>query len=125
MAWKLIKTGDKPKSTEFDYVKLDGKDVFCELSSAKPRPYVPRPLRDQIIMSLHNLDHVGIKASQTRIASEYYWPSLKEDIKKHVKCCNTCNKIKPGKKLVNLGEFAVPDKRFSHVLVDLVGRYVF
>ena len=78
---KLIKCGDKPKSTSFDYHNIDGKQIFCELSSSKPRPYVPHPLRQQIIMSLHNLDHVGIKSSQTRIASENYWPSLKEDIK--------------------------------------------
>ena len=72
-------------------------------------------------MSLHNLDHVGIKSSQTRIGAEYYWPSLKADVKKYVKCCNTCNKVKAGKKLVNTGDFEVPDKRFSHVMVDLVG----
>ena len=38
-----------------------------------------------------------------------------------MKCCVTCNKVKAGKKLVNTGSFKVPDKRFSHLLVDLVG----
>ena len=30
-------------------------------------------------------------------------------------------KVRPGKKLTNTGEFKVPDKRFSHVMVDIVG----
>ena len=46
---------------------------------------------------------------------------MKEDIKKFVKCCPTCNKVKAGKKLVNVGNFEVPEKRFSHIMVDLVG----
>ena len=71
--------------------------------------------------SLHGLDHVGIKASTERIATEYYWPSLKNDVKLFCKKCVPCKKVKEGGKLVNTGDFSVPDKRFSHVLVDVVG----
>ena len=71
--------------------------------------------------SQHNLDHLGIKSSINRIASEYYWPALKHDVKRFVKICNPCMKVKQSKKLVNTGKFKVPDKRFSHVMVDIVG----
>ena len=46
---------------------------------------------------------------------------MKSDIDLYVKCCNPCKKVKPGKKLMGTGEFRVPDKRFSHVMVDIVG----
>ena len=74
--------------------------------------------------SLHNWDHLGIKATLRRIAGEYYWPAINSDVKSYVKCCLPCNKVKQGKTLVNTGEFKVPEKRFSHVMVDLVGPYL-
>ena len=46
---------------------------------------------------------------------------MKTDIKTYVKCCSPCKKVKQGGKLVNTGEFKVPDTRFSHVMVDVVG----
>ena len=35
--------------------------------------------------------------------------------------CDPCMKVKQASKLVNTGTFKVPDKRFSHVMVDIVG----
>ena len=106
---QLIKTGDKPKNTSFELTRIDGKEIFCEMSSGKPRPYIPEELRTQSIRALH-FDHLGIKPTLARVAGDYYWPALKHDVKKFVKCCDPCNKIRPAKKLVNVGEFKVPDR---------------
>ena len=46
---------------------------------------------------------------------------MKHDVSKFIKICKPCNKVKPGKKWVSDGDFKVPDTRFSHVLVDIVG----
>ena len=116
---KKILSGDKPKNTSFDYVEIDGKSIFCEITS-HPRPYVPYPLRQHLISSLH-FDHLGIKSMIKRVAGEFYWPSLQNDVKLFGKTCNSCMKTKPNKQLVNTGQFSVPDKRFSHVMVDVVG----
>ena len=118
---KLIKSGDQPKSASFKNVNIDGTDLFCEVSGKKARPYVPKPLRDTITTSLHSIDHLGFKPSLKRIAGEYYWPSIKGDIKTYVKTCVPCKKVKQGERLVNMGSFSVPDKRFSHVMIDMVG----
>lgn len=56
-----------------------------------------------------------------RVAEDFYWPSLKQDVQTFVKTCNTCQKVKSNKKQANIGQFQVPDKRFSHVMVDIVG----
>ena len=117
---QMIKSGDKPKNTNFEVRQIEGKEIFCEISSSKPRPYIPRQLRQQLMQSLH-FDHLGEKPTLARVSGEYYWPSLKHDVKKFVKCCDSCNKVRPSKKLVNTGQFRVPDKRFSHVMVDVVG----
>ena len=118
---KLIRAGDRPKNTSFSDQVMDGKLIICEDSSSSPRPYVPKDLRTQIMTSLHNVDHPGIDSSVRRIAEEFYWPSLKHDVKAFVKKCTSCNRAKSNKKLVNTGEFRVPDRRFSHVMVDIVG----
>ena len=67
------------------------------------------------------MDLLGIKPTRKRVGGEYYWPTLKNDVKEFVKKCDTCKKIRPSKKLTNTGEFKVPDRRFSHVMVDIVG----
>ena len=43
------------------------------------------PLRKQILTSLHSMDHKGIKTTTSRVANEFYWPSLKGDAKNLVK----------------------------------------
>ena len=84
---KKILSGDKPKNTSFDYVEIDGKSIFCEITS-HPRPYVPYPLRQHLISSLH-FDHLGIKSMIKRVAGEFYWPSLQNDVKLFGKTCNS------------------------------------
>ena len=50
---------------------------------------------------------------------------MKTDIEEFVKCCDPCQKAKSiNKKLVNTGKFKVPDKRFSQVMVDIVGPFL-
>ena len=119
---KLINSGDQPKNTSFKQETIEGRSLLCEVSSnSGPRPYVPQPLREQILRSLHNVDHKGIEVTKSRVSGEFYWPSLKSDVKNYVKKCVPCMKVKAGRKLVNIGTFRVPDRRFSHVVVDIVG----
>ena len=100
---------------------IDNRSIFCEVTSKQgPRPYVPEPLRDQILHSLH-FDHLGTKAMVKRVSNQYFWPTMKSDIQLFNKICRPCLKVKPGKKLATTGTFEVTDKRFSHVMVDIVG----
>ena len=66
-------------------------------------------------------DHLGIKSMTRRVAEDFYWPSLKNDVRTFVQACDPCAKVKANNKQANLGKFEVPDKRFSHVMVDVVG----
>ncbi|GFU50154.1 retrovirus-related Pol polyprotein from transposon 412 [Trichonephila clavipes] len=50
------------------------------------------------------------------------WHSMKCQIKKWVRCCESCQKSKiqrPTK--TPLGTFSLPDARFSHIHIDIIG----
>ena len=121
---KKCKEGQYPKRFKFDTVNFrnSGIDLFCEISSEHgPRPYIPKSLASQIIQSIHHLDHKSTKTTKQRISSQYFWPTLKQDIEKYVKGCHICKQTKTSKSLVNTGVFEVPDRRMSHIMVDIVG----
>ena len=90
---KKIRSGDMPKNTIFEDRVIDGQTLFCEITSS-PRPYVPASIREEILTSQHKLDHIGIHPTTQRIAGEFYWPSLKNDVKAFIKKCDTCMKVK-------------------------------
>ena len=54
-------------------------ELYCDTSSGKPRPYVPSPLRRQILNSLHSLSHPGIKASAKPVSQRFVWPAMQKD----------------------------------------------
>ena len=88
-----IRSGDQPKSAIFGDRMIDGINLFCELTSDRPRPYVPAKCRGEVMTSLH-FDHLGIKSMTKRVAEDFYWPSLKGDIKVFVKKCPACSRVK-------------------------------
>ena len=121
---ELQKLQQSSTSLKFSKVSLEGTNLplICDNSTGKSRPYLPRPFRYQIFELLHGLSHPGIRASQRLITSAYVWTSMKADIRKWVRCCLQCQRSK-----IHLhnkappSTFAVPDVRFAHVHVDIVG----
>ena len=117
-----ILNGKFPKNTSFQRVKFGESYLLCEMSSSKPRPVVPEEMQPRLLKVFHSLGHAGQKESVRRLASHYYWNNMKSQIKKYVKQCIPCQKVKPSRlPSPHVGKFPVPDERFSHVHVDLVG----
>ena len=117
-----LKNGEHPKNVKFDEIPMDGHDILCEITSKKgPRPVAPKQLREQIIHSLHSLDHTGVKSIRKRVGNEFYWPTSKKDVESFIKSCHICKQVHPNKKLVTTGQFPVPKQRMSHIMVDIVG----
>ena len=47
---------------------------------------------------------------------------MSKEIREYVKTCHCCQSVKPNKqKPLNIGHFPVPQKRFSHIHVDVCG----
>jgi hypothetical protein len=88
---------------------------------------LPENLVDQILYLGHNSKfsgHLGIKKTAKRILNRFYRPGLKAQIFKHVKECDSCQKIKttqPTRK----GEllFLQPERFNQIVTMDIAGPF--
>jgi len=103
--------------------KLDKNvQLFCDVSQPNPRPYVPFRHRKLVFEFLHNLSHPGIKASIRTVGSRYFWPELKNDVKKWVSECLLCQKAKVNRHTHRPpGFLPCPTQRFTIVHIDIVG----
>ena len=92
------------------------------MSGSQVRPFVPASLREKIIKAYHCIDHPGQAESVRRAANQYFWPKMKKQIKEFVKTCHCCQSTKPSKlKSPHTGHFPDPQKRFSHIHIDVCG----
>ena len=83
---------------------------------------VPIQWRKQIIKLYHQLAHSGQKDTVKKVSSSYYWPGLRKDVSNYVTRCQDCQAVKAFKTIRPVrGNIPVPDQRFSHLQVDIVG----
>ncbi|CAH8508541.1 unnamed protein product [Dicrocoelium dendriticum] len=116
-----LKTNASLKFSQLPIVNSDSK-VYCDLSTGKPRPFVPQQFRKLVFDHLHGLSHPGIRATVKLIADRYIWHNMRSDIQKWAKHCVTCQTSKIHRHTITVpGTFALPDARFKHVHLDLVG----
>ncbi|GFW97118.1 hypothetical protein TNCV_2697401 [Trichonephila clavipes] len=101
---------------------VSATELICDTSTGSPRPFVPYNFRRTIFEHFHNLAHPGVAASFQLIASRYVWPNMRKTVKDWVQNCIVCQRSKVHKHTKTpLGTFALPDARFSHIHVDLIG----
>ena len=118
---ELVKAGKHPTSVIFQSIKMGESNVFCEMSLAQPRPFLPKPLRAFVMKQMH-FSHDGIKESVRKMSSHYYWPEMRAEITRFVQSCHGCQSTTADRsKKPHYGHFEVPDQRFSHCHVDIVG----
>ncbi|BHF85394.1 hypothetical protein SprV_1002855900 [Sparganum proliferum] len=96
--------------------------ILCDWSTGTPRPVVPLSYRKTVFEHFHSLSHPGIRASRKLIAARFIWPKMNSDIALWTKQCLACQKNKVHRHTFSPpSTFAVPDVRFHHVHLDLVG----
>ena len=112
-----------PRNVTVGTVPINGVDIVCEVSDpAKPRPLVPERQRRAIVHFVHHLDHPGVKETTRRVAEDYYWPALCQDITKFVQSCHPCQLAKQSRTVdPRVGKIDVPDERFTFIHLDVVG----
>ena len=107
---------------KIQYVIYDGSSLLCDLSTGRPRPLVPIPLRRQIFSSLHKIGHPGGKATKRLLSARFCWPHMARDTVLWAKECLDCQRgkiIRHAK--AEVLTIPVPSKMFSHLHLDLVG----
>ncbi|KAI8434016.1 hypothetical protein MSG28_012167 [Choristoneura fumiferana] len=104
------------------YIPDSGIHIYCDISTTSVRPYVPAPLRAQVFNALHGLAHPGIRATSKLLSDKYIWPGINKDCTTWTRSCLACQAAKINRHNVPPpGTFALPNTRFDHIHVDLVG----
>jgi len=91
------------------------------------RLYIPRnsDLRTKLLHDHHDIPtagHQGFERTLEKIAKNYYWTSLREDVMRYVQSCDTCQRHKvPNKSPAGLLKpLPIPDERFKTICLDFV-----
>ncbi|KAJ8394428.1 hypothetical protein AAFF_G00046390 [Aldrovandia affinis] len=99
-----------------------GATLLCDISTGQPRPVVPVSWRRPVFEAVHGLSHPGRKPSVRLVAAKFVWHGLRKDVKAWVDTCTACQRAKVHRHIkAPLERFSVPERRFDHVNVDLVG----
>ena len=96
--------------------------LLCDVSTGNPRPVVPLDLRKQVFEAVHNLSHPGVRTTQRLVAQKFVWNGLKKQVGEWAKQCLPCQRAKITTHVrAPLQKIEVPERRFDHIHVDLVG----
>ncbi|KAK3792218.1 hypothetical protein RRG08_035975 [Elysia crispata] len=103
-----------------------GPELVCDVSTGRPRPIVPPDFRRTVFDVVHNLSHPGVKATVKMVSDKSVWHGMRKQVSRWVKECHHCqsSKIQNHTK-APLEHFSVPEKRFSHINIDIVGPLPF
>lgn len=90
------------------------------------RLLIPKPLREKVMKVAHETlltAHQGIKKTQDKVCTMFYWPGILADIKRFVKSCEVCQSAmgKQGVSKAPLGHLPLVEEPFSMVCVDIIG----
>jgi hypothetical protein len=58
---------------------------------------VPKERRRELLFRFHDSPtsgHVGIYKTYNRLTEGFYWPKMKRDVTRYIKCCHTCQTVK-------------------------------
>lgn len=101
-----------------------GVEIICDVSLGRPRPVIPTSLQQTIFDTMHGWSHPGAKVTIKLISRSFVWQRMKSDIRRMVKECQQCQRAKICRHTrAELEKFPVPDSRFEHVNIDIVGPF--
>ena len=87
---------------------------------------VPKKLRRKVMELAHDSmlgGHMGIKKTEDRILSNFFWPGMHQDVASYCRSCDICQRTvaKGGATRVPLGKMPLIDMPFKRVAIDLIG----
>lgn len=115
---------DANSSLKLENVAVPGTNItlVCDMSTGRPRPFVPEPMRKKIFTQLHNLSHPGAKATIKLISDRFIWPGFAKDCRRWCQTCVACQRSKVTRHVQSPpGHFSSPTSRLKHVHIDIIG----
>ena len=122
----LVKNG-----REISYIKRKGilyritKNIDVGEKELK-QILVPKDLRKKVMEIAHDTmlaGHMGVKKTEDRILTNFYWPGIHQDVASFCRSCDVCQRtVSKGRVAkVPLGKMPLMDLPFKRVAVDLIG----
>jgi cleavage and polyadenylation specificity factor subunit 1 len=101
---------------------VQGVKLFGDISTGTFRPLVPPAFRDAAVAALHNVAHPGVEATVRLVSSKFCWTGMRRHIRVYAQNCLNCQRSKVSRHVhLAPAAIAVPNRRFEHVHVDIVG----
>ena len=92
------------------------------------RVYIPnnKKIKEEILKENHDLvdvGHLGQHRMLELLKRNYWWPGLKEDIKRYVQGCFKCqqNKVQHQRKAGELHPLEIPHELWQKISIDIIG----
>ena len=129
----IIKRIKKNKTREKEIVQaLQKKDGLAweedEVAYMEGRIYIPnnKDIKEEILKEHHDpadVGHPGQHRMQELIKRTYWWPGLKEDVKKYVQGCIKCqqNKVQHQKRAGELHPLEIPEGPWQDISINMIG----
>jgi cleavage and polyadenylation specificity factor subunit 1 len=93
-----------------------------DISSKEFRPLVPVSMRTAVISAIHNVAHPGIEATVRLVTAKFCWPKMAKQVRLFTQHCVPCQMAKVATHVqLAPASIPVPQRRFEHLHVDLVG----
>ena len=80
LRWKVVKIGET--------------SLLCDINTGRPRPFVPKPFRRNIIGMINTLLHSSIRATVQLVTDKFVWHAMKKDITACTRTCVRCQRSK-------------------------------
>ena len=105
----------------FRKVKIGDHFLYVDISNGPARPFVPAAWRRRVFDIIHGLGHPGIERTRQAVSMKFVWPSMRQDVTKWARECVPCQRAKIVRHTnPPIGDFELPQRRFSHIHIDLV-----
>ena len=82
------------RNTSLSFAKVPSPDkkhsILCDISTGKPRPWIPKEMRKEAFKLIHNLSHPSQRSTCRLMTSKYVWENINKDCKEWAKSCQSC-----------------------------------
>ncbi len=120
--WLETKPNKRAKKGRLSF-KLMGGVVYAVDRRRRTRFYVPRELKQTVLVREHTVGHLGAKKMIDSMGKKYYWPGWQEEVLEFVRACMTCQTCKAGAPpgFAPLKELPRPERPQEVLALDVKG----
>ena len=70
-------------SLQWSYIDMGSKaeKILCDVSTGKPRAWIPRGLRQEVFDAIHGLAHPSRRTTTRLITEKFIWKGIAKDTK--------------------------------------------